>query len=209
MAVVKHLAVLDRAGLVEPPRGPRGALHRRTERLDATARWMAGLAAEWDGAWRAIKRLAEGDQPWPASVGARMSRRSDQRRAAVFALYQHDVTGRELDDVLERDASTFTRALAYAAEDYARGPRRAASSATPRAGRSTASRRWRRRSCAIALLEMLHPDARRATTPIPPEGAIDEAVETAKALLRRRRARLRQRHPGRCPARDAARMARP
>src|ERR671925_580160 len=27
-----------------------------------------------------------------------MSRRSDQRRAAVFALYQHDVTGRELDE---------------------------------------------------------------------------------------------------------------
>ena len=47
-----------------------------------------------------------------------MSRRSDQRRAAVFALYQHDVTGRELDDLFERDASTFTRALAYAAQDY-------------------------------------------------------------------------------------------
>ena len=50
----------------------------------------------------------------------RMSRRTDQRRAAVFALYQHDVTGRELDDVFERDASTFTRALAYAAPDYER-----------------------------------------------------------------------------------------
>ena len=39
---------------------------------------------------------------------ARVSRvrRSDQRRAAVFALYQHDLTGRELDDVFERDAST-------------------------------------------------------------------------------------------------------
>ena len=47
-----------------------------------------------------------------------MSRRSDQRRAAVFALYQHDVTGRELDVLFERDASTFTRALAYAAQDY-------------------------------------------------------------------------------------------
>jgi len=47
-----------------------------------------------------------------------VSRRTDQRRAAVFALYQHDVTGREVDDVLERDASTFTRALTYAADDY-------------------------------------------------------------------------------------------
>ena len=39
-------------------------------------------------------------------------RRSDQRRAAVFALYQHDLTRRPLDDVFERDAGTFTRALA-------------------------------------------------------------------------------------------------
>ena len=33
----------------------------------------------------------------------------------------------------------------------------------------------------VALLEMLHPDVVDADTPIPPEGAIDEAVETAKA----------------------------
>ena len=32
----------------------------------------------------------------------------------------------------------------------------------------------------VALLEMVHPDAAPADTPIPPEGAIDEAVETAK-----------------------------
>jgi N utilization substance protein B len=48
-----------------------------------------------------------------------MSRRSDQRRAAAFALYQHDVTRRELDDVFDNDATTFTRALAYASSDYA------------------------------------------------------------------------------------------
>ena len=29
---------------------------------------------------------------------------------------------------------------------------------------------------------MLHPDAAPADTPIPPEGAIDEAVETAKTF---------------------------
>ncbi len=34
----------------------------------------------------------------------------------------------------------------------------------------------------VALLEMLHPDAAPADTPIPPEGAIDEAVETAKTF---------------------------
>ena len=33
----------------------------------------------------------------------------------------------------------------------------------------------------VALLEMLHPEAVPAERPIPPEGAIDEAVETAKA----------------------------
>ena len=46
-------------------------------------------------------------------------RRSDQRRAAVFALYQHDLTGRPLDDVFDRDAAAFTRALAHATADNA------------------------------------------------------------------------------------------
>ena len=32
----------------------------------------------------------------------------------------------------------------------------------------------------VALLEMLYPDPVPGETPIPPEGAIDEAVETAK-----------------------------
>jgi N utilization substance protein B len=38
-------------------------------------------------------------------------RRSDQRRDAVFALYQHDVTGRPLDELLS-GAKPFTRDLA-------------------------------------------------------------------------------------------------
>ena len=32
----------------------------------------------------------------------------------------------------------------------------------------------------VALLEIVHPDAAPGETPIPPEGAIDEAVELAK-----------------------------
>ena len=32
----------------------------------------------------------------------------------------------------------------------------------------------------VALVEMLHPDAAPAEQPIPPEGAIEEAVESAK-----------------------------
>lgn len=39
-------------------------------------------------------------------------KRSDQRKQAVFALYQHDLTGRALEDVFENDTSDFARALA-------------------------------------------------------------------------------------------------
>jgi DNA-binding transcriptional ArsR family regulator len=60
VAVVKHLAVLDRAGLVEGRRRGREVRYTvRPERLDATARWMAALASEWDARLAAIKRLAE------------------------------------------------------------------------------------------------------------------------------------------------------
>jgi transcription antitermination protein NusB len=110
-----------------------------------------------------------------------MSRRTDQRRAAVFALYQHDVTGRGVDDVLDRDASTFTRALTYAADDYLEDLD---------AQIERHARGWRLDRIAplekaimrVALLEMLHPDVAPGDHPIPPEGAIDEAVETAKTF---------------------------
>ncbi len=60
VAVVKHLGVLDRAGLVEARREGREVRYTvRPERLDATARWMTGLAAQWDARLAAIKRLAE------------------------------------------------------------------------------------------------------------------------------------------------------
>jgi transcription antitermination protein NusB len=108
-----------------------------------------------------------------------MSRRSEQRRAAVFALYQADVTKRELDDVLDSDASIFTRALAYATEDRAE---------ELDAHLARHAKGWtidriaplEKAIMRVALLEMLHPDAAPADTPIPPEGAIDEAVELAK-----------------------------
>ncbi|HKE81110.1 MAG TPA: transcription antitermination protein NusB [Solirubrobacteraceae bacterium] len=108
-----------------------------------------------------------------------MSRRTDQRRAAVFALYQHDLTGRELDDLFDRDASTFTRALAYAAQDYSedlddRIARHAHGWSVDRIAP------LEKAILRIALLEMVHPDAAPADVPIPPEGAISEAVETAK-----------------------------
>lgn len=63
-AVIKHLAVLDRAGLVESRRAGREVRFTvRPERLDATARRLADLAAAWDKRLAAIKRLAEADGP--------------------------------------------------------------------------------------------------------------------------------------------------
>ena len=60
VAVVKHLAVLDRAGLVEAARHGREVRYRvRPERLEEAARWMAGLASRWDQRLDALKRLAE------------------------------------------------------------------------------------------------------------------------------------------------------
>lgn len=108
-----------------------------------------------------------------------MSRRSDQRRAAVFAIYQHDVTGREVDDVFERDASEFTRALAHATDDYI--PELDGVIEQHATG-WTVDRiaPLEKAIMRVALLEMLHGDAVPGDTPIPAAGAIDEAVETAK-----------------------------
>ncbi|HEX4018126.1 MAG TPA: metalloregulator ArsR/SmtB family transcription factor [Frankiaceae bacterium] len=59
-AVVKHLAVLDSAGLVECTKVGREVRYAvRPEALDTTARWMATLAADWDRRLARIKRAAE------------------------------------------------------------------------------------------------------------------------------------------------------
>jgi len=108
-----------------------------------------------------------------------MSRRSDHRRAAVFALYQHALTGRELDDVFERDAAGFTRALAHATADNVE----ALDEHIARHAKGWSIDRiapLEKAIMRVALLEMLHPDLLEGDTPIPAEGAIDEAVETAK-----------------------------
>ena len=47
-------------------------------------------------------------------------RRSEQRRAAVIALYQHDLTGRPLQDTLAAGANDFVRALAAATIEHRR-----------------------------------------------------------------------------------------
>src|SRR4051812_50121358 len=59
-AVAKHLAVLDRAGLVEGTRQGREVRYAiRPQRLVAATRSMAQIAAEWDARLVAIKRIAE------------------------------------------------------------------------------------------------------------------------------------------------------
>jgi DNA-binding transcriptional ArsR family regulator len=59
-AVVKHLAILDAAGLVSGNRVGREVRYSvRPATLDAAARWMAALAADWDRRLANIKRIAE------------------------------------------------------------------------------------------------------------------------------------------------------
>lgn len=59
-AIVKHLTVLDSAGLVGSVKIGREVRYAvRSEALDATARWMTSLAADWDRRLAKIKRLAE------------------------------------------------------------------------------------------------------------------------------------------------------
>jgi transcription antitermination protein NusB len=99
-------------------------------------------------------------------------RRSDQRRDAVFALYQHEVTGRPIGDLLE-DAKPFSVDLAEAVEEH-----------KPELDELIAkhSKGWaleriaplERSIMRTALYEALHEDD------VPVEVAIDEAVELAK-----------------------------
>ena len=108
-------------------------------------------------------------------------RRSEQRRAAVVALYQNDLTGRPLDQTLAADASPMTRALASAAAD--RAPELDAILDRHAHGWSVQRIQPLERSIMrVALVEMLHPDSVPALEPIPAEGAVEEAVESAKVF---------------------------
>jgi len=99
-------------------------------------------------------------------------RRSDQRRDAAFALFQREVTGRPLDELLA-DAKPFTRELAAGADEHL---------AELDAEIGRLSKGWTLDRIAplelsimrVALYELHHSDE------IPPEIAIDEAVSFAK-----------------------------
>jgi transcription antitermination protein NusB len=108
-------------------------------------------------------------------------RRAEQRRAAVIAVYQHDLTKRPLAETLPPDAPPFVRALAHAAVE--RAPELDAVIDRHAQGWSVQRIQPLERSIMrVALLEMLHPDAAPAQEPIPAEGAIEEAVESAKTF---------------------------
>jgi N utilization substance protein B len=106
-------------------------------------------------------------------------RRTEQRRAAVWALYQSDLLGRPLDLLFSPDTHAFTRALAHVVRD--RQPELDQLISTHASGWSLDRIAPLERSILrVALAEMLHADEMPGEEPIPPEGAIDEAVETAK-----------------------------
>jgi N utilization substance protein B len=108
-----------------------------------------------------------------------VARRTEQRRAAVWALYQSDLLNRPLGETLPRDVHGFTFALAEQVLEHK--PElddliRRHSNDWPLERIAPLERSILR----VALLELLYPEVLPGEQPIPPEGAIDEAIETAK-----------------------------
>ena len=99
-------------------------------------------------------------------------RRSDQRRAAVFALYQEEVTGRPTAEALG-DAAPFTRELVEGVEAH-RDELDAAIASLARGWELDRIAALEKSILRVALLELRHRDD------IPDEVAIDEAVSLAK-----------------------------
>jgi DNA-binding transcriptional ArsR family regulator len=68
-AVSKHLAVLERAGLVNStPQGRQTTYRIRTDALDLATRGLAEVAARWDQRLRRIKAIAEAIEHAPPAV---------------------------------------------------------------------------------------------------------------------------------------------
>ncbi len=98
-------------------------------------------------------------------------RRSDQRRDAVFACYQRDVTGRPLGELVA-DSRPFTRELAEGVEAH----RDELDAVIARHAKGWELERiapLERNLMRVALYEIEHGEA-------PTEVAIDEAIEIAK-----------------------------
>ena len=105
--------------------------------------------------------------------------RAAEREAAVVALYQHDITGRPLSVTLGARPAPFAAALARGAAENA--PELDELLGRHAHGWSVARIHPLERSIMrVALLEILHPESLPGELPIPAEGAIEEAVKSAK-----------------------------
>jgi transcription antitermination protein NusB len=104
-----------------------------------------------------------------------MARRTEQRRAAVVALYQSDVTGRPAPELVERGATPFTRELVEGVEAE-RGSLDEAIAKHASGWSLDRIAPLERNILRVALHEM------RSREDVPVEVAIDEAVEAAKEL---------------------------
>jgi len=106
-------------------------------------------------------------------------RRTDQRRAAVWALYQSDLLARPLEETFPGDVHGFTRELAQLVRDHQ--PQLDELIRTHATGWSLERIAPLERSILrVGLAELLFAQELPGERAIPPEGAIDEAVETAK-----------------------------
>ena len=106
-------------------------------------------------------------------------RRTEQRRAAVWALYQGDLLGRPLQETFPRDVHAFTRELA----DLVLSHQPELDELISRYATGWSLQRiapLERSILRVGLTEMLYAAQLPGDATIPPEGAIDEAVETAK-----------------------------
>jgi transcription antitermination protein NusB len=104
-----------------------------------------------------------------------VARRTEQRRAAVVALYQSDVTGRPAQELVERGATPFTRELVEGVE----AERGSLDESIARHASGWSLDRiapLERNILRVAVHEM------RNREDVPVEVAIDEAVEAAKEL---------------------------
>lgn len=106
-------------------------------------------------------------------------RRTEQRRAAIWALYQSDLLGKPVTETYPRDVHPFTRAVAELVVE-----RRAELDELIREYASGWSLEriapLERSILRVGLAEMLYGAELPGEAAIPAEGAIDEAVETAK-----------------------------
>ncbi len=108
-----------------------------------------------------------------------MARRTEQRRAAIWALYQSDLLERPLDETFPRDVHKFTRVLATEVKHHQ--PELDELITRYASGWSLGRIAPLERSILrVGLLELTRPELLPGDQAIPPEGAINEAVETAK-----------------------------